>query len=243
MPAPRQGVPFIIFQEPLRKPQPHSPDLYGRKNAAHRPGAIALRGAGPPVGMPNVPPLPQCTPSVANNFLTLFRSNPMTKLTTTTLVTLLAAALFSAYTPPTRAATPDMAAAQQTVDHFAPWISAIILQKTAIANSLFPLRRSSMDEATSAESLAIYARFSKLDDVTLNLIGVHVLGDHIETLLFTAVTDDGPVAFKISTYRVGTETRVGKVQIVDHWSEIDNLSQTVELLPTPVTAPLQSKPR
>ncbi len=144
---------------------------------------------------------------------------------------------------PVKGATADMNAAQKTVEDFAPWISAVIQQRWAVANSIFPLQRVALEDVQSAEAMQIFTRFTKLDDVQLSLIGEHVLGDHIGTLLFTAATDDGPVAFKVFYYRFGTEMRIGKVLVVAHWTEIETYSQSVELLPTPVTAMLQSKPR
>ncbi|HUO10376.1 MAG TPA: hypothetical protein VM008_18870 [Phycisphaerae bacterium] len=139
-------------------------------------------------------------------------------------------------------ALPDTATAQKMVDDFAPWISAIIQQRFGAANRLFPLERPAQAEVESSANVQIFSRFTRLDDTTLSLVGVHILGDHIGTALFTAATEHGPVAFKISYYRYGTDTHVGKIEIVEHWSDIEALSLTVDALPAPVTALLQSRP-
>jgi hypothetical protein len=69
------------------------------------------------------------------------------------------------------------------------------------------------------------------------------MGDHIGTALFTAATQAGPIGFKVSYYRYGTETRIGKVEIATHWAALEALSLTVDPMTTPVTAMLQSRPQ
>jgi hypothetical protein len=135
------------------------------------------------------------------------------------------------------------AGAQEMVDAFSPWISACILQRWTIANRIFPMENGAQAAMQSNEASQMYARFPKLEDVPLSLVGRHSLGDHIGTALFTAATQDGPIGFKVSYYRFGTETHIGKVEVSTHWSELEALSLTVEPLATPVTAMLQSKPQ
>ena len=137
----------------------------------------------------------------------------------------------------------DPAGAQQLVDDFAPWVSAVILQKPNIANRLFPMERGALAAVQSNEVVQMYARFPKLDDVPLSLAGMHSLGDHIGTAFFTAATQDGPIGFKVYYYRYGTEMRIGKVEMATHWTDLEALSQTVDTLATPVTAMLQSRPQ
>jgi hypothetical protein len=137
----------------------------------------------------------------------------------------------------------EPAGAQELVDSFAPWISAVILQKPNVANRLFPMERGALSAVESNEAVQMYARFPKLDDVPVSLAGMHSLGDHIGTALFTAATQDGPIGFKVSYYRYGTEMRIGKVEMATHWSELEALSLTVDTLATPVTAMLQSRPQ
>jgi hypothetical protein len=138
-------------------------------------------------------------------------------------------------------ALPDTATAQKMVDDFAPWISAIIQQRFSAADRLFPLERSAQAEVESSANVQIFSRFTRLDDTALSLVGVHILGDHIGTALFTAATEHGPVAFKIYYYRYGTDIHVGKIDIAEHWADIEALSLTVDALPEPVTALLQSR--
>ena len=59
--------------------------------------------------------------------------------------------------------------------------------------------------------------------------------------LFMLPTEHGPIAIKISYYRYGTDTHVGKVEIAYRWADIEALSQTVDALPAPVTALLSSR--
>jgi hypothetical protein len=149
--------------------------------------------------------------------------------------------LFAAFSSPAFAGVPDTAANQKMVDDFAPWISAIIQQKWAVADRIFPLEKAAQAEAEAAQISEIYSRFTKLDDTPISLVGVHILGDQIGTAFFTTVTEHGPIAFKISYYRYGTDIHVGKIEFATHWSEIEALSLTVDPLPAPVTAPLRSR--
>ena len=167
----------------------------------------------------------------------------MRKLTTIGVLAVLVAAFWCRPASPLKAAATDTSGAQTMVQDFAPWISAIIQQKYAVANRLFPLQKAAQAEVQSSDAVQIYSRFTKLDDTPLSLVGLHVLGDHIGTALFTTVTDDGPVAIKVSYYRYGTETRIGKVEFAARWTEIEALSLTVDPLPAPVTALLESRPQ
>ena len=166
--------------------------------------------------------------------MTRFTTIAATLLVVTACATSLSAA-------PVTAALPDPATAQKMVDDFAPWISAVIQQKYAVANRIFPLEKNAQNELESSSNYQVFSRFTKLDDTTLSLVGVHILGDHIGTAFFTIATEHGPIAFKISYYRYGTETHIGKIEFAEHWSEIEALSLTVDPLPAPVTALLQSR--
>jgi hypothetical protein len=57
-------------------------------------------------------------------------------------------------------------------------------------------------------------------------------------LLFTTVTEQGPVAFKIYHYKYGSNRCIGKIEVTDQWSEIERLYTTIDPLPAPVTVPL-----
>jgi len=167
----------------------------------------------------------------------------MRKLTIIAVAAVLVTAFWCWSASPVKAVTTDTSVAQTMAQDFAPWISAIIQQKYAVADRLFPLQKAAQAEVESSDATQIYSRFTKLDDTPVSLVGLHVLGDHIGTALFTTVTDDGPVAIKVSYYRYGTETRIGKVEFAAHWTEIEALALTVDPLPAPVTALLESRPQ
>jgi hypothetical protein len=139
------------------------------------------------------------------------------------------------------AALPDNEAAQKLVDSFAPWISAVIQGKFAVADRIFALERYAQTELENSGGAQVFSRVTRLDDTTLSLVGVHILGDHMGTAMFTLATEHGPIAIKVSYYRYGTDTHVGKVEIAEKWSEIEAMAETVNALPAPVTAVLSSR--
>ncbi len=139
------------------------------------------------------------------------------------------------------AALPDTETAQKMVDNFAPWISAVIQEKFAIADRIYPIEKYAETELENSGAGDVFSKVTRIDDTPLSLVGVHILGDHIGTALFTLPTEHGPIAIKVSYYRYGTDMHVGKVEIAYRWSDIEALSQTVDALPAPVTALLQSR--
>jgi hypothetical protein len=139
------------------------------------------------------------------------------------------------------AALPDNETAQKMVDGFAPWISAVIQQRFAAADRIYTLERYAQTELENSGAAQVFSKVTRLDDTPLSLVGVHILGDHMGTALFTLPTEHGPIAIKVSYYRYGTELHVGKVEIAEKWSDIETLAETVNALPTPVTAVLSSR--
>ena len=85
----------------------------------------------------------------------------------------------------------------------------------------------------------VFSRVTRIDD-TPPSVGVHILRrSYRHGALFTLLTEHGPLAIKVSYYRYGTDTHVGKVEIAYRWADIEALSLTVDALP-PVTL-LQSR--
>ncbi len=150
---------------------------------------------------------------------------------------------YSASAPKLKATTVDQAAGQKLVDDFAPWISAVILQKWNVANRLHPLSNGAQAEVQSSNSATAFVRFTKLDETPLSLVGSRILGQNTGMLLFTAPTEDGPIAFKVSYYQYENQIHVGRLEIADRWIEIEALYLTVDPLAAPVTAMLQSRPQ
>ncbi|MGN6368316.1 MAG: hypothetical protein ACTHN5_08665 [Phycisphaerae bacterium] len=139
------------------------------------------------------------------------------------------------------AALPDNDTAQKMVNDFAPWISAIIQQRFAVASKIYPLEKYAETQLENSGAAQVFSKVTRIDDTTVSLVGVHILGDHIGTALFTLPTEHGVIAIKVSYYRYGTDTHVGKVEIADKWTEIELLAETVNALPAPVTAVLSSR--
>ena len=57
-------------------------------------------------------------------------------------------------------------------------------------------------------------------------------------LLFTVVTEEGPVAFKVYHYGFGNDVYIARMDITDDWDEIERLSSMVDMLGQPITVPL-----
>ena len=121
---------------------------------------------------------------------------------------------------------------------FVPWITAIIQQRTDIAQRLFPFKRHAQETVQSPHALRILRKFPKLTGMEISLIGGRTLGSEIGTLLFTVATEDGPVAFKIYHYKFAGQRYVSSIEITDNWSEIERLYLTVDILQNPITVPL-----
>ena len=166
----------------------------------------------------------------------------MTKLCTLAAGLLILAALATPVPAASAtAALPDNATAQKMVEDFAPWISAVIQQRFAIADRIYPIEKFAQTELENSGAGDIFSRVARIDDTPLSLVGVRILGDHIGTALFTLPTEHGPLAIKVSYYRYGTSTHIGKVEIAYRWTDIETLAETVNALPQPVTATLQSR--
>ena len=121
---------------------------------------------------------------------------------------------------------------------FAVWIEDIILQKTDAANRLFPLQPYAQKQVMSNKTVEIFSRFPKLEGMDITLVGWRALGEQAGVLLFTTVTEHGPVAFKIYHYKYGNNRSIGKIEVTDEWSEIERMYTTIDPLPVPVTVPL-----
>lgn len=121
---------------------------------------------------------------------------------------------------------------------FAPWIHAVILQKPDVANRLFRMRHVAQEQAEAQQALKIFRKFPKLDGVELTLVGGRTLGEQTGVLLFTVVSDAGPVAFKVYHYRFGNDRMIGRLEITDDWNEIERMYTTIDPLQTPVTVQL-----
>ncbi|MCL2647401.1 MAG: hypothetical protein FWD61_10425 [Phycisphaerales bacterium] len=133
---------------------------------------------------------------------------------------------------------PDGDLPRRVARDFAPWITAIIQQRTDVANRLFPLKRQVQEIIQSPNALRIFRKFPKLTGMDIAFLGGRTLGDQISVLLFTIATEDGPVAFKIYHYKFTGQHYVGRLEITDDWSEIERMFFTVDILQNPITTPL-----
>jgi hypothetical protein len=127
---------------------------------------------------------------------------------------------------------------QRTARAFAPFIRAILQRRSTAANGIFKLRRGVQTNLESPETARILSRFRKLDDLALSLIGGKMLGQDVGVLLFTVVSEDGPVAFKVYYYGFGQDMNIARLEITDDWEELERGALTVDMLPSPITVSL-----
>jgi hypothetical protein len=127
---------------------------------------------------------------------------------------------------------------RRVVREFAPWIAAVIQEKSNTAVAIFPIRRHAQETLEFPNTRRIFRKFGKLNGLDLALIGGRGLADQAGVLLFTVTTESGPVAFKVYHYRYGNTRSVGKIEITDDWADLEKMYLTVDPLQVPVIAPL-----
>jgi hypothetical protein len=178
----------------------------------------------------------------------------MRKLMAVTAVTLTALAIGASAPLVLRAAAPGQPPAQQqmqggvnesiperTAHAFAPFFHAIVSRRSTQANSIFKLRRLVQNNLESSATVQILSRFRKPDEMSINLVGGRLLGQDMGILLFTASTENGPVAFKVYYYGYGNDMNIARMDISDDWDEIERLTSTVDMMQVPITVPLSEQ--
>ena len=109
------------------------------------------------------------------------------------------------------AALPDNATAQKMVEDFAPWVSAVIQQKFAVADRIYPIEKYAQTELENSGAADVFARVARVDDTPLSLVGVRILGDHIGacgSLLFPPSMGRSPLRCRITaTGRISTSAK------------------------------------
>ena len=141
-----------------------------------------------------------------------------------------------AATPPAPATVDDLP--HRAARDFAPFFRAVVARRINPAQQVFKLHRNVINYIESPETAQILNHFNRSERLDLNLVGGRTLGKNIGILLFTIANQDGPVAFKIYYYGYGEDTYIASMGITDDWDEIETLSQTLDILNTPVTVPL-----
>jgi hypothetical protein len=131
--------------------------------------------------------------------------------------------------------------ALSTARRFAPFLRAVVTRRMNVAERIFKVRRSVNVTLDQADTARILGRFIRPDQLELSLIGGRTLGQNMGILLFTVVTEDGPVAFKVYHYGFGNDIYIARMDITDDWDEIERLSAMVDILGQPITVPLSGQ--
>jgi len=131
--------------------------------------------------------------------------------------------------------------ALSTARRFAPFLRAVVTRRMNVAERIFKVRRSVNVTLDQADTARILGRFIRPDQLDLNLIGGRTLGQNMGILLFTVVTEEGPVAFKVYHYAFANDIYIARMDISDDWDEIERLSAMVDVLPQPISVPLSGQ--
>lgn len=128
---------------------------------------------------------------------------------------------------------------RRTVKAFAPFIRAIVGRRMNVAERIFKIRRNVQGTLELPNTVRILGRFQRPDQLEMSFIGGRTLGRDVGILLFTVVTEDGPVAFRVNYYGFGNDMWVARMEVSDDWDDIERLALTVDPLPQgPVTTSL-----
>lgn len=128
-----------------------------------------------------------------------------------------------------------------TTRRFAPFLRAVVSRRMNVAERIFKVRRPVHAMMEQAETARILGRFIRPEQLAVTLIGGRNLGQGMGVLLFTVVTEGGPVAIKVFHYTYGPDVNIARMDITDDWDEIERFSTTVDLLQQPVTVPLSGE--
>jgi hypothetical protein len=128
-----------------------------------------------------------------------------------------------------------------TTRRFAPFLRAVISRRMNVAERIFKVRRSVYGMLDQAETARVLARFVRPDQLSVTLIGGRNLGQGMGVLLFTVVTEEGPVAIKVFHYSFGNDVYIARMDITDDWDEIERYAAMVEVLQQPVTVSLSGQ--
>lgn len=130
---------------------------------------------------------------------------------------------------------------RSTTRRFAPFLRAVVTRRMNVAERIFKVRRSVYAMLDQGETARVLARFVRPDQLSVTLIGGRQLGQGMGVLLFTVVTEEGPVAIKVFHYTFGNDVYISRMDITDDWDEIERYAAMVDILQQPVTVPLAAQ--
>jgi hypothetical protein len=136
----------------------------------------------------------------------------------------------------------DVDMPHRTAQAFAPFLKAVVSRRMNVAERIFKVKRNVTSSLGDQNTVRILGRFTKPDQLDLNLIGGRTLGKDVGILLFTVATEDAPVAFKVYYYAFGQDMIISRMEVVDDWDDVERLASTVDLLQQPITVSLASMP-
>ncbi|HVX85463.1 MAG TPA: hypothetical protein VH253_11835 [Phycisphaerae bacterium] len=143
---------------------------------------------------------------------------------------------------PTARGTPiDPDTAPQIARSFAPWIRAMIQQRSNVADQIFVTPKYIFNAFSTDTGKRILARFNGNQQHDLNLIGAKNLGRNTGVVLFTISTADGPIAMKIYYYGYNAQLHVSRIELADDWTDIERLDLEMDALAEPTTIPLMGQ--
>jgi hypothetical protein len=178
----------------------------------------------------------------------LFKETPMRNLTAITGMVLVALVIgttapmvMHANAQAGAPAAQNETLSQTTTRRFAPFLRAVVSRRMNVAERIFKVRRSVYGMLEQAETARVLARFVRPDQLAVTLIGGRNLGQGMGVLLFTVVTEEGPVAIKVFHYAFGNDIYISRMDITDDWDEIERFAAMVDVLTQPVTVPLAAQ--
>jgi hypothetical protein len=136
--------------------------------------------------------------------------------------------------------TPPNDLPQRTTRQFAPFIRALLQRRLTQAQQLFKLRRPVLATMEEVDVMRVLSRYQRPQRYDLNLVAGRLYGPNTGILLFTIVNEEGPVYFKVHYYTYQDQTYVDRLEISDDWDYMEAAIEHLDLLPTPVSVPLNS---
>jgi hypothetical protein len=131
--------------------------------------------------------------------------------------------------------------ARTTTRRFAPFLRAVVTRRMNVAERIFKVRRQVYATLDQQDTARILGRFIRPDQLSVSLIGGRTLGQGMGILLFTVVTEEGPVAIKVFHYTFGNDVNIARMDISDDWDEIERYSAMVDILQQPISVPLTAE--
>ena len=102
------------------------------------------------------------------------------------------------------------------------------------ADAVFVTRGATRQSLQNGRVLETLRRLNLKPPFSVQCVGANEISGQAFTMVYVATTEDGPIGVKLYVYRHEKGTFVGRIDVTEDWTELEQMADSVLRLPTPV---------